>query len=56
MVNLIEKLYIIRHCKAVGQVAEAELTTEGLAQAQELADFLIDKGIKNIICSPGSYT
>lgn len=46
------KLYIIRHCKATGQAPEAELTTEGIAQAEELADFLVDKGIEKIICSP----
>jgi 2,3-bisphosphoglycerate-dependent phosphoglycerate mutase len=47
-----EKLYIIRHCKATGQAPEAELTTDGHAQAQELADFLGDKEIETIICSP----
>ncbi|RTE07203.1 histidine phosphatase family protein [Paenibacillus whitsoniae] len=47
-----EKLYLIRHCKAAGQAAEAELTMEGFAQAQELADFLMDHGIEKIVCSP----
>lgn len=51
-VKLIEKLYIIRHCKAAGQAPDAELTAEGLAQAQELADFLVDRGIEKMICSP----
>lgn len=46
------KIYVIRHCKAVGQASGAELTTEGFAQAQELADFLDDKGIETIVCSP----
>ncbi|MFC0212239.1 histidine phosphatase family protein [Paenibacillus chartarius] len=45
-------MYIIRHCKAIGQAPEAELTREGFEQAHELADFLIDSGIDIIVCSP----
>lgn len=45
-------LYIIRHCKAAGQPPEAQLTTEGLAQAERLAQFLADKRIERIVSSP----
>lgn len=51
-VKLLERLYIIRHCKATGQAPDAELTGDGFTQAQELADFLIDKKIETIVCSP----
>lgn len=47
-----EKLYLIRHCKAKGQARDAELTTEGFAQAHELADLLVNEAIEKIICSP----
>jgi hypothetical protein len=50
--QLIMKLYIIRHCKAMGQSPEAELTSEGLTQAEILADFLAVRGIETIISSP----
>jgi 2,3-bisphosphoglycerate-dependent phosphoglycerate mutase len=46
------KLYIVRHCKAMGQYPEAELTAEGLTQAEILADFLVVRGIETIISSP----
>ncbi|MGG1554732.1 histidine phosphatase family protein [Paenibacillus ferrarius] len=46
------KLYIVRHCKAMGQSPEAELTAKGLAQAEILADFLVVRGIERIISSP----
>lgn len=41
-------VYLIRHCKAEGQSAEAKLTEEGNAQAAKLADFLESKGIDAI--------
>lgn len=41
-------VYLIRHCKAEGQSAEAKLTDEGNAQAEKLADFLEGKGIDAI--------
>ncbi|MCX7569242.1 histidine phosphatase family protein [Tumebacillus sp. DT12] len=45
-------VYLIRHCKAEGQSAEAKLTDEGNAQAEKLADFLEGKGIAAIWTSP----
>ena len=47
-----KKIYLIRHCSARGQEAEAKLTNEGLVQAQELASFLKDKNIEHIVSSP----
>ncbi|MFD0696358.1 histidine phosphatase family protein [Paenibacillus sp. GCM10027628] len=46
------KLYIVRHCKAMSQSPEAELTEEGLKQAETLADFLVVREIETIISSP----
>ncbi|HEU5102449.1 MAG TPA: histidine phosphatase family protein [Roseiflexaceae bacterium] len=45
-------LYVVRHCKAVGQQPDAPLTAEGLAQADQLADQLADVSIERIISSP----
>ncbi|MFD1736308.1 histidine phosphatase family protein [Bacillus salitolerans] len=45
-------LYVIRHCKATGQEEEAVLTTEGVEQAKQLAEFLNEYPIKKIISSP----
>ena len=46
------KLYLIRHCQATGQEPDAVLTTDGEKQAEKLADFLSDAGIKRIVASP----
>lgn len=46
------QIYVIRHCSAFGQAADAPLTPEGRRQAQVLADFLMDSGIEMIVCSP----
>jgi 2,3-bisphosphoglycerate-dependent phosphoglycerate mutase len=48
----LKRIYLIRHCKASGQEASAELTQEGVTQAGQLADFLEDKFIDWIVCSP----
>ncbi|MBD2729457.1 histidine phosphatase family protein [Nostoc sp. FACHB-892] len=45
-------LYIVRHCQAVGQEANAPLTSEGNLQAIALADLLFDFGIERVISSP----
>ena len=42
-----KKIYLIRHCEAEGQPAEATLTNNGFQQADQLAEFfrifLIDR-------------
>jgi len=45
-------IYLVRHCKAVGQEPGALLTDEGEKQAQQLAGFFQDKEIQHIISSP----
>jgi 2,3-bisphosphoglycerate-dependent phosphoglycerate mutase len=46
------KLFLIRHCSALGQEPEAPLSSEGEQQAQELARFLAEYGITRIVSSP----
>jgi 2,3-bisphosphoglycerate-dependent phosphoglycerate mutase len=45
-------LYVVRHCKAEGQEADAPLTPEGVAQSDSLADSLATANIERIISSP----
>ena len=45
-------IYWVRHCKAKGQPPEAPLTEEGKKQAEDLLDFLCDRGIERIVSSP----
>lgn len=45
-------LYVVRHCKAKGQEADAPLTREGVAQSKSLADSLSTATIERIISSP----
>jgi 2,3-bisphosphoglycerate-dependent phosphoglycerate mutase len=45
-------LYVVRHCKAEGQEADAPLTPEGVAQSNSLADSLATANIERIISSP----
>ena len=45
-------LYLVRHCKAEGQEADAPLTPEGVAQSNYLADLLANANIERIISSP----
>ncbi|MCQ6559264.1 histidine phosphatase family protein [Paenibacillus mendelii] len=45
-------LYIVRHCQAEGQAADAPLTAAGLQQADQLAEFLLDRDIQHILSSP----
>jgi len=45
-------LYVVRHCQAEGQEADAPLTPEGVAQSDRLADSLATANIERIISSP----
>ncbi|MFC4354328.1 histidine phosphatase family protein [Chryseomicrobium palamuruense] len=47
-----KKIYIIRHCQAEGQAADAKLTELGEKQAEELARFLKNISVEIIISSP----
>ncbi|WLD94616.1 histidine phosphatase family protein [Alkalihalobacillus sp. AL-G] len=47
-----KNIYIVRHCKAEGQAADAPLTALGVIQSKELAQFLSDKNIEHIVTSP----
>ncbi|MBB6638296.1 histidine phosphatase family protein [Cohnella thailandensis] len=46
-----KRIYLIRHCKANGQEAGAQLTIEGRIQAKHLAEFLTEKQIDYIVSS-----
>jgi 2,3-bisphosphoglycerate-dependent phosphoglycerate mutase len=45
-------IYIVRHCKAEGQQADAPLTADGLVQSERMSDLLADAQIERIISSP----
>ena len=47
-----KNIYLIRHCKAFGQPAEAELTEVGIGQAIELKNYLLKYNINYIVSSP----
>jgi 2,3-bisphosphoglycerate-dependent phosphoglycerate mutase len=47
-----KSFYLIRHCSATGQEPDAPLTEEGRKQAERLADYLQNKGIDAVFCSP----
>ncbi|MFD2045463.1 histidine phosphatase family protein [Ornithinibacillus salinisoli] len=47
-----KRIYIVRHCKAEGQPAEASLTEEGQTQALELCHFFSSVKIDRIVSSP----
>ncbi|PKG21738.1 histidine phosphatase family protein [Niallia nealsonii] len=47
-----KNIYLIRHCQAKGQEADAELTELGCKQAKKLADILADIPVDRIISSP----
>lgn len=51
-VNLLQKIYVIRHCEATGQPPEAPLTDKGHLQAIELAEYFSAIKINRIISSP----
>jgi len=46
------EFYLIRHCEAAGQGADAPLTERGRVQAEELAQRLAGLGLRRIIASP----
>lgn len=45
-------IYVVRHCEAEGQPAEAPLTIKGQQQAIDLVSFFSDTKIERIISSP----
>jgi 2,3-bisphosphoglycerate-dependent phosphoglycerate mutase len=47
-----KKFYIVRHCEAIGQPPEAELTEKGFVQARYLCEFFNDIKIDRVISSP----
>ncbi|WP_413404401.1 histidine phosphatase family protein [Paenibacillus amylolyticus] len=47
-----QSIYLIRHAKATGQEPHAELTDEGIRQAEKLADLLAHHSITYIVSSP----
>ncbi|MBD1371870.1 histidine phosphatase family protein [Hazenella sp. IB182357] len=47
-----ETIYLIRHCQAEGQAADAPLTPTGEVQAEALGDFLAQFPIDTIVSSP----
>ncbi|OZM58082.1 histidine phosphatase family protein [Lottiidibacillus patelloidae] len=47
-----KEIYIVRHCAAEGQPADANLTDIGMKQAKKLADYFVDKNVGRIFSSP----
>ncbi|MCG7343363.1 histidine phosphatase family protein [Sporosarcina sp. ACRSL] len=45
-------IYIVRHCAADGQSPHADLTAEGIIQAEKLADFFAEIEVDRVISSP----
>lgn len=45
-------IYLVRHGQATGQAADAPLTSEGIDQAEALAELLSGVGIGRIVSSP----
>jgi 2,3-bisphosphoglycerate-dependent phosphoglycerate mutase len=45
-------IYLVRHCEATGQGADARLTGEGVEQAEGLSEFLSGAGVGRIVSSP----
>ena len=45
-------IYLVRHAQATGQAADASLTSEGIDQAEALAEFLLEAQISQIVSSP----
>lgn len=45
-------LYLVRHCQAMGQEPEAQLTPEGKIQAEALTDFFKSMEVCHVISSP----
>ncbi|WP_309147231.1 histidine phosphatase family protein [Paenibacillus illinoisensis] len=49
---MLQSIYLIRHAKATGQEPNAELTDDGLRQAERLAEKLAVHSIAYIVSSP----
>ncbi|MDQ0268349.1 histidine phosphatase family protein [Cytobacillus purgationiresistens] len=47
-----KKVYLIRHCEALGQPPEAPLTKKGEEQAKSLAEFFKEREVDKIVSSP----
>jgi len=47
-----KNVYLVRHCEAMGQSADSQLTSKGFEQAAELTELLQPFGIKRMIVSP----
>jgi 2,3-bisphosphoglycerate-dependent phosphoglycerate mutase len=47
-----KEIYLVRHCKAEGQAADAPLTEDGSRQSFLLAHFLKHRNIEYIVSSP----
>lgn len=47
-----KKIYIVRHCEALGQPPESQLTERGSKQAEFLSEFFSNIKIDRIISSP----
>lgn len=47
-----KKIYIVRHCEAIGQPPESNLTQKGIEQSLELKQFFSKLQIDRIISSP----
>jgi 2,3-bisphosphoglycerate-dependent phosphoglycerate mutase len=45
-------IYLVRHCRATGQAADVSLTSEGIDQAETLAECLLEAQISQIVSSP----
>ncbi|GEN83547.1 phosphoglycerate mutase [Sporosarcina luteola] len=45
-------IYVVRHCSAEGQDPNADLTAEGVMQAEKLASFFKDVEVDRIVTSP----
>ncbi len=45
-------IYLVRHCKAIGQEPRAPLTDEGIQQSKRLAEFFEEMSIQRIYSSP----
>jgi len=43
-----KKIYLVRHCEATGQLADAQLTEVGFKQAEQLAEFLTKLKISHL--------
>lgn len=52
VVKLEKIIYIVRHCAADGQSPHADLTAEGIVQAEKLAAFFTELDVDRVISSP----